>query len=164
MEDSDFKAIEMKPIGFIQRLSSGENVKDRNLVSRIVFTKDLAPALDGIESFSHIFVICWFHEVAETDRQILHHPGNPAAPQPLGILATRAPIRPNPIGLTLVELVKREENILWVRGLDAVDNTPVLDIKPYPDWEQGRFPVVADFRVPEWLARIVRQDDDAQHP
>jgi tRNA (Thr-GGU) A37 N-methylase len=50
---------------------------------------------------------------------------------PVGVLAHRGPIRPNPIGLTLVELVKRQENVLWVRGLDTLGSTLVLDIKPY---------------------------------
>jgi len=72
----------------------------------------------------------------------------------VGVLATRAPTRPNPIGLTLVEIVKREDNILWVRGLDAFNGTPVLDIKPYPDWERGRWIIVKDFRAPEWLRKI----------
>jgi tRNA (Thr-GGU) A37 N-methylase len=66
----------------------------------------------------------------------------------LGILATWAPIHPNPIGLTLVELVRREKNVLWVRGLDAYDGTPVLDIKPYPDWERGRLIVVTNSSSP----------------
>jgi len=87
----------------------------------------------------------------------LHHPGSLTESEPLGIFATRAPIHPNPIGLTLVELVRREENVLWVRGLDAYDGTPVLDIKPYPDWEQERFIITTDFRVPDWVARIVKQ-------
>ena len=68
-------------------------------------------------------------------------------------------MHPNPIGLTLVELVKREENVLWVRGLDAYDETPVLDIKPYPDWEQGQFRVVTDFEVPDWLTDIMESQD-----
>jgi tRNA (Thr-GGU) A37 N-methylase len=58
----------------------------------------------------------------------------------------------------LVELVKRRENVLWVRGLDAYEGTPVLDIKPYPDWEHELI-VVTDFTVPEWLKRIIEQDE-----
>jgi tRNA (Thr-GGU) A37 N-methylase len=57
----------------------------------------------------------------------------------------------------LVELVKREGNALWVRGLDAYDGTPVVDIKPYPDWEQGHLLVVMDFKIPGWLARILER-------
>ena len=69
----------------------------------------------------------------------------------VGVFATRSPRRPNPVGLTLVELVKQDDAVLWVRGLDALDGTPVLDIKPYDDWDSA-----ADFKVPEWLARLNR--------
>jgi tRNA (Thr-GGU) A37 N-methylase len=54
----------------------------------------------------------------------------------------------------LVELVKREANVLWVRGLDAYDGTPVLDLKPYPDWEKELI-VVSEFRIPVWLREIL---------
>ncbi len=144
---SPLKKIEMKPIGFVKRASSEEDVKDRRLISKIVFEKDFTKALDGVEDFSHVSVIFWMHRILDTEKVKVHPSGG-------GIFATRAPIRPNPIGLTLVELVKREENVLWVRGLDAFDGTPVLDIKPYPDWERGRLIVVTDFRVPTWLAKI----------
>lgn len=87
------------------------------------------------------------------DTTYLHHPGKTVDSKPIGIFATRAPIHPNPIGLTLVELIKREENILWVKGLDALDNTPVLDLKPYPDWEHGVCIIVDDFRVPKWVTK-----------
>ena len=150
LEDSALKRIEMRPIGFVRRTSLDENDKDRSLVSRVVLDENLAPALDGIEEWSHIYVIFWLDRVAHTEPPVLHHPGNGP-----GILAARSPIHPNPIGLTLVELIRREENVLWVRGLDAYDGTPVLDIKPYPDWEQGRFIVVTDFRAPQWLTRII---------
>ena len=144
----------MSPIGFVRRTSPDQNDRDRSLVSRVVLDEDLAPALDGIEEWSHLYVICWLDRVARTEPPVLHHPGNGP-----GILAARSPIHPNPIGLTLVELVKREENVLWVRGLDAYDGTPVLDIKPYPDWEHGRFIVVTDFRVPQWLTRIIESSE-----
>jgi len=59
--------------------------------------------------------------------------------------------------LTLVELIKREGNVLWVRGLDAFDGTPVVDVKPYPDWERGQLLVVTEFRVPGWLTEIMER-------
>jgi tRNA-Thr(GGU) m(6)t(6)A37 methyltransferase TsaA len=155
MEDSDLKNIEMSPIGFVRRTSSDGDVRDRSLVSEIVLVRDLAPALDGIDDWSHIYVIYWLGRVSRAEEPVLHFPGTGAESPPVGIFATRAPIHPNPIGLTLVEIVKRERHVLLVRGLDAYDGTPVLDIKPYPDWEQGRLIVVTDFRVPEWLARII---------
>jgi tRNA-Thr(GGU) m(6)t(6)A37 methyltransferase TsaA len=157
MKKSGPEKIEMRPIGFVSRLSSNEDDRDRSLVSKIVLDRELAPALDGIEEWSHIYVIFWLDRVLRTEEPVLHHPSSKVESQPLGIFATRAPIHPNPIGLTLVELVRRDANILWVRGLDAYDGTPVLDIKPYPDWERGRLIVVTDFRVPEWITRIVKQ-------
>lgn len=153
-EDSLDASIVLHPIGFVRRTSPDENDRDRSLVAAVVVNPDLAPALDGIEEWSHLYVIFWMDRIERPEKPILHHPSNG-----LGILAARSPIHPNPIGLTLVELVKREDNVLWVRGLDALDGTPVLDIKPYPDWSQGRLLVVTDFRIPGWLTRIIEQQE-----
>ncbi|MGB3715035.1 MAG: tRNA (N6-threonylcarbamoyladenosine(37)-N6)-methyltransferase TrmO [Candidatus Promineifilaceae bacterium] len=159
MDDRKLDRIEIKPIGFVRRMSAEDDEKDRSLVSEIVLTSGLARALDGIHEWSHIFVIYWLNRVMHNDQPVLHFPGSKPQSSPVGILATRAPIHPNPIGLTLVELIKREENVLLVRGLEAYDGTPVLDIKPYPDWEHGRFIVVTDFRVPEWLRRKISKSE-----
>jgi tRNA-Thr(GGU) m(6)t(6)A37 methyltransferase TsaA len=150
MENRDRKMIEMKPIGFVSRTSSNENERDRSLVAKIVFDEDLAPVLDGIEEWSHIYVIFWLNRVVHAAELELCHRGSG-----VGTLAARSPIHPNPIGLTLVELIKREGNVLWVRGLDAYDGTPVVDVKPYPDWEQGHFIIVTDFKGPGWLREIM---------
>jgi len=146
MDQSESK-IEMRPIGFVSRASADEDILDRSLVSRVVLDRGWAPALDGIQDYSHVFVLYWLDKITEADRQLLRSPGDF-----VGILATRVPKRPNPIGLSLVELVRREENILWVKGLDAFDGAPVLDIKPYPEWVHGRPIVVTDYRVPDWLS------------
>jgi tRNA-Thr(GGU) m(6)t(6)A37 methyltransferase TsaA len=136
--------IEIKPIGLVKRTSSDENVRDKSLVSRIVLNKVLVKALDGVEEFSHFFIIYWMHKISKEERRLLHGESRTETP-PVGVFACRGPIRPNPIGLTLVELVKHEENVLWVKGLDALDNTPVLDIKPY-----GRpSDIVTNFRGPK---------------
>ena len=145
------KQIGIRPVGFVSRISQEENDRDRSLVARIVFDETLAPALDGIEEWSHIYVISWLDRAQLGEEPILHHPSSG-----LGIFAARSPIHPNPFGLALVELVKREGNVLWVRGLDAYDGTPVLDVKPYPDWQEDLI-VVTDFRVPAWLERIIEQ-------
>ena len=142
--------IEMRPIGFVSRTSPNENERDRSLVAKVVFHEDLTPALDGIEEWSHIYVIFWLNRVVHAAEPELCHQG-----RGVGIFAARSPIHPNPLGLTLVELVKREGNVLWVRGLDAYDGTPVVDVKPYPDWERGHFIVVTDFKVPGWLTEII---------
>ena len=140
----------MTPIGFVKRLSSSDDERDRNLLSKIVVDSEFAKGLDGIEEWSHIYVIFWMNRISEKEKTLVHPKGN------MGIFATRAPIRPNPIGLTLVKLVKREGNALWVRGLDAFDSTPVIDIKPYPDWEKGQCIVITDFKAPGWLKELNR--------
>lgn len=144
------KKIEIKPIGSVKRASFDEDVKDKSLVSKIILKKDLTKALDKVEEFSHVFVIFWLNRIMNIKKTVSKvHPRGRADLPLVGIFATRTPIRPNPIGLTLVELVKRERNILWVKGLDALDGTPVLDIKPYDNWDAA-----LNFRVPKWVQRI----------
>jgi tRNA-Thr(GGU) m(6)t(6)A37 methyltransferase TsaA len=158
MEGSDLQIIEMSPIGWVRRTSPDEDTRDRSLLCQIVLAEELADALDGLDEWSHVYVIYWLSDVPRSEEPIVHFPSHRDGAPPLGILATRAPIHPNPIGLTLVELVKREKNVLLVQGLDAYDGTPVLDIKPYPDWERGQFIVVTDFRAPGWVRRIVQEE------
>ncbi|HKO16540.1 MAG TPA: tRNA (N6-threonylcarbamoyladenosine(37)-N6)-methyltransferase TrmO [Gemmatimonadaceae bacterium] len=88
---------------------------------------DLEPGLADIEGFSHLFVLWHFHRV--TDFELVARP--PADDRPHGVFATRSPRRPNPIGLTVVELLGRDGPRLRVRGVDMLDGTPILDIKPY---------------------------------
>jgi tRNA-Thr(GGU) m(6)t(6)A37 methyltransferase TsaA len=146
------KEIHIRPIGYVERLSLGEDDRDRSLVSRIVVESEFVKGLDGIDEWSHIYVIFWLNKISDKDK-ILIHPGGEGN---VGIFATRAPVHPNPIGLTLVELLERRENILLVKGLDAFHGTPVLDIKPYPDWERGRLIVITDFKVPTWVAKTAK--------
>ena len=72
----------------------------------------------------------------------------------LGVFATRTMLRPNPVGLTLVELVKVDRNVLTVRSLDAFDGTPVLDIKPFDSWDN-----VETAKVPEWWAMLKKEKE-----
>ena len=83
--------------------------------------------LTDIEGFSHLFVIWVFHRA--DGYKLLGKP--PTDDRPHGVFATRSPYRPSPIGLTVVELVRREGPRLHVRGVDMLDGTPILDIKPY---------------------------------
>ena len=152
MESRPTERMEVRVVGFVRRASPDEDDRDRSLVSRVVVDEDLAPALDGIEAWSHIYVIFWMDRALRDGEMVLQHPDD------VGIFAARSPIHPNPIGLTLVEVVRREGNVLWVRGLDAYDGTPVLDIKPYPDWEHGRLRVVTDFAIPAWLEELLEDD------
>jgi tRNA-Thr(GGU) m(6)t(6)A37 methyltransferase TsaA len=88
---------------------------------------DLEAGLQDIEGFSHLYVIWLFHRAKGVE--LTAWP--PADDRPHGVFATRSPQRPNPIGLTVVELLGREGARLRVRGVDMLDGTPVLDIKPY---------------------------------
>lgn len=88
---------------------------------------EFAAGLQDIEGFSHLYVVWVFHLVEGFE--LLVQP--PSDDRPHGVFATRAPRRPNPIGLTVVELLSRSGDRLHVRGLDMLDGTPILDLKPY---------------------------------
>lgn len=88
---------------------------------------DLEIGLQDVEGFSHLFVLWVFHR--SRDSELVGVP--PLDDRPHGVFATRSPRRPNPIGLTVVELLAREGRRLHVRGVDMLDGTPLLDIKPY---------------------------------
>ena len=88
---------------------------------------EFAPGLLDIEGFSHLYVIWAFDRSEGFD--LTAHP--PSDNRPHGVFATRSPLRPNPVALSVVELVSRDGNKLRVRGVDMLDGTPILDIKPY---------------------------------
>ena len=88
---------------------------------------EFEPGLTDIEGFSHLFVI-WAFDRSEGFNLVVTPPSDD---RPHGVFATRSPRRPNPIGLTVVELLSREGPVLRVRGVDMLDGTPILDIKPY---------------------------------
>jgi tRNA-Thr(GGU) m(6)t(6)A37 methyltransferase TsaA len=145
--------IEVCPIGAVRRQQPDEDVNDRDLISKIVIDGKYVDGLDGIEDWSHLYVIYWMDRISEEKKTLLCPSSEPKMPT-VGIFATRAPVRPNPIGLTLVELVRREGNVLVVKGLDALDGTPVLDIKPYPYWVKGRWIVITKYKAPAYFGKI----------
>ena len=88
---------------------------------------EFEPGLNDIEGFSHLFVLWTFDRSDGFDLSA----APPSDDRPHGVFATRSPRRPNPIGLTVVELLRRDQGSLYVRGVDMLDGTPILDIKPY---------------------------------
>lgn len=113
--------IELKPIGFVREVKGEE--------ACLELLPAYEPGLLGIESHGRIFVLYWMHE--QKDRSTLQvHPKRDTSKPKVGVFASRAPVRPNPIGLSLVGLVKLEGRKLTVRGLDALEGTPILDLKP----------------------------------
>lgn len=109
--------------------------RTENALGTLEILPAFEPGLDGVETFSHLIVLYWQHM---GDRNKFHTT-TPSGPEVRGVFATRSPNRPNPIGLCVVELVERRGLILTVRGMDAVDESAVLDIKPYiPDLDSVR--------------------------
>jgi len=146
--------IEIKTIGHVKCPDlSNDELKGQNQVSKVEINSAFAGGLKGIEEFSHIYIIFWMDAISKTSLEAPFS-DDPEKPS-VGIFATRAPIHPNPIGLSLVEIIKVEKNTIWVKGLDAHNDTPVLDIKPYPYWTDKQLQVVTDFNIPEWLEKIV---------
>lgn len=136
----------MKPIGYVKTLSKKEIIKHRGDISKIIILENLIDALQGIEDFSHLFIIFWMHEISNEMRsKMKSHPRGKLDMPLLGVFSTRTPHRPNPIGLTIVELLSVKRNILTVRNLDAFDYTPILDIKPVDYWD-----LAENVKVPEW--------------
>lgn len=121
MEDIRFRVI-----GLVKNGIQEETSKDQwqEAISEIVIEPKFAEDLIGIEIYRYIAVLFWMDKIPARDHK--------------RSLATCFPQRPNPIGLTFVELLSRERNVLKVRGLDAFDGTPVLDIKPYKPWSFKR--------------------------
>ncbi len=141
--------IVLNPIGYVRTDAVGNEVKDKTRISKIILNSGLVEALDGIEGFSHVFVLFWLSEVNGQNRALKFHPRGRVDMPLLGVFALRTNQRPNPIGLTLVELLKVEDNVLTVRGLDAYDGTPVLDIKPFDSWDNAE-----NHRVPDWWIKL----------
>ncbi len=100
--------------------------------SELVFRQEFVPALDGIDGFSHIFVLTWLEQVTDEGRALLriHPTGDESSPE-VGVFATRTAHRPNPIALSIVPVEGLSGNVLKVVRLDVVHGTAVLDVKPY---------------------------------
>jgi tRNA (adenine37-N6)-methyltransferase len=138
------------PIGFVrsdyqQTAEVPKGLGARHDAEGILEVKpEFEPGLTDIDGFSHLFVI-WMFDRSQ-GFELLGTP--PTDTRPHGVFATRSPKRPNPIGLTVVELVRRDGCRLHVRGVDMLDGTPILDIKPYLS------SVPADTLRRGWLAEV----------
>lgn len=138
----------VRPIGIVRNERSTLGPEDWQLLpSRIAIFDNFRDGLDAIEGFSHIIVLTWLDRVPDADRRACAlRPGGGPYPDAVGVFALRVPGRPNPIGLSVVPLLAREGATLHVRGLDAVDGTPVLDLKPY----LPRYDSVPEASLPDW--------------
>ena len=147
--------VEMEPIGVVEG-SRTEAVDDDwgSVEARIVLDSTRYPveATAGLDGFSHIDVVFLFHLVEPDDVNLgARHPRGRADWPKVGIFAQRAKARPNRIGVTTCELVTVDGLTLVVRGLDAIDGTPVLDVKPY----MAEFAPRSAVREPEWARELM---------
>ena len=126
----------------------------RQSISEIVIDQRLVDILDGIEEYSHLVILYWAHKVPQEGRSLtrVHPMGRRDIPE-VGIFSTCSPARPNPVLTTVVQLCGRRENVLEVAGLDAVDASPVVDIKPYV---KDSYPQEG-VKVPDWMERLQKE-------
>ncbi|WP_416193790.1 tRNA (N6-threonylcarbamoyladenosine(37)-N6)-methyltransferase TrmO [Nitrobacter sp. TKz-YC01] len=138
--------ISMRSIATVRsRFTNEVRVSRRDIVAEIVVREDLTTALTGLEEWSHLIVLFWMDQIAGKPVPLTTHPRHRTDLPEVGLFSARGPERPNPIGLAVVKLLKRDKNILTVKALDAYDGTPVLDIKPY-----DAFDAVTELRAPQW--------------
>lgn len=142
------ESIAIEPIGVVR--SSLRDLRHQD-ASRQRAAIDLlprhAPALLGLEGFSHLLVLTWLDRVSDEERAVLgEHPGGRRDLPLTGVFALRTHHRPNPIGLTVVRIERVRAGSVDVTGLDVIDGTPVLDLKPYlPPYD-----AVPEARLPPW--------------
>ena len=125
--------IEIHPIGIVHspfKQSSGTPVQPRlasGVQGTVEVLEEFQDGLADLDGFERIWLICWFHRAAKPRLRVVPYLGDTER----GLFATRAPSRPNPIGISSVRLLRIDGNILTVADLDIIDGTPLLDIKPY---------------------------------
>jgi tRNA-Thr(GGU) m(6)t(6)A37 methyltransferase TsaA len=131
-----------KPIGIVhspfqqkEDINKSRNIDPKgfeDIRGELEIYEDFAVGLQDLDGFSHIILIFAFHKAKE--KRLYAHP--PYDDKRRGIFATRSPSRPNPVGLTVLRLIKRDKNNLQVQGVDIIEGTPILDIKPYTARDQ----------------------------
>ena len=138
----------VQPIGIVRNSLGMRSFSEwEDTESEIVVCEEYKEALYRLDEFSHIEVLFYLHEVDRGFRSRIHPTGNPDYPL-MGAFATRTPNRPSRIALTTCELLSIEGNALRVRGLDAYDGSPVLDIKPYTGKN------IENIKLPDWLKSL----------
>jgi tRNA-Thr(GGU) m(6)t(6)A37 methyltransferase TsaA len=124
-------------------------------LSEIIIDENLMDTLEDIETYSHITILYWADQVPEQCRSLtkVHPMGRKENPL-VGIFSTYSPARPNPVLMTVVRLYKRKHNVLYVTGLDAVNGSPVIDIKPFV----REFYPQDNVKTPDWMQRIIEDN------
>ena len=145
--------ISIKPIGSVS--SPVTERVDKNwgeVTSRIILKPEYKGSLLGLEDFSHAIIVTYLHQAKFIpSKHLQRRPRGLESMPKVGIFSQRVKDRPNPIGVTAVKIIGVGDDYLEVRGLDAIDNTPVIDIKPYyPHYDKIEAPC-----IPEWVNRLM---------
>lgn len=145
----------IKPIAFVN--NTRKDILDDNwgsIVSTIELAENINEAsLKGINEFSHLEIVFLFNKVSDDKIQYeARHPRNNKDYPEVGIFAQRGKNRPNKLGVTIVELIEQKQRILIVKGLDALDGTPIIDIKPV----MKEFLPKDEVRQPEWSISLMK--------
>lgn len=138
VQEEQQTSFKIYPVGYVRK--AGDKMA-------VEIEEKYQDALLGLDGFSHVHVIWWFdkNDTPEKRRILRVRPrGNPDNPL-TGVFAARAPVRPNPIALTICKITAIEGRRVYVEGMDAFEGTPVLDLKPYIPPDR-----IADIRVPQW--------------
>lgn len=145
--------IELRPIGYVRnQATEATDTGWGDVVSRIMLAEKYAPGLEGLENFTHLVVVTFLHEADfDITRDLRRRPRGLEAMPEIGIFSQRARHRPNPLGVSTVRIVRVGKESVEVRGLDAIDGTPVLDIKPY----YPQFDAAEAAGVPAWVDELM---------
>ena len=150
----------LKPVGVVHTKASDTQIKEENreVEAVVEIFPEFEEALDGLDGYSHLFILSYFHKLRHDQIGSLKVKPKRATRRgfkleelpTLGVFALDSPTRPNPIGLTLVRLVKKQGRNLFVAGIDVFDGTPVIDIKPYqPEYQ------LDEYAMPAWYLKIM---------
>jgi tRNA (adenine37-N6)-methyltransferase len=157
------RKIVLKPIGVVHTKLSDEQIKEehREIEAVVEVFPEFAKALGGLDGYSHLFILSYLHKLRPEQVGPLKVKPKRATKMgfkleelpTLGVFALDSPTRPNPIGLTLVRLLKRSGRNLFVTGIDLFDGTPVIDVKAYnPDYE------AKNYSMPKWYLKIMNKN------
>ena len=145
--------IGLEPIGHVKSPEKRSRRGDFDeVISEIILREDLAPGLEGLGEFSHLEVIFYMHLPDEgRARRLKTHPKGCTQLPEVGLFATRSPHRPNRIGLTLCRILSIHGNVIKVKGLDALDGSPILDIRAPSLRYYSKFP---EMKFADWMFKL----------
>lgn len=148
-----FDDVNYSPIGIVKNtIDEPAYIEYGNIISEIIIKEEFISALDQLSDYSHLVIV--YHMDQIFLHKSLHVPQGKHKDVPeVGIFASRCPWRPNPIAITTVKLLHLDGNVLSVKGLDAANHSPVLDLKPYyPPYDEIK--ERDDLRVPDWIYKL----------